>query len=82
MSCAALEWDKTLQDYVECSPASTIHMVRLIGLVTAEMPLCDNHRRFFEEEMQKFGGHLDRKKRVQIIKKKGPSSPTERQEKA
>jgi hypothetical protein len=68
MTCAALDWDKKIRDYVECSAPKTIRMVRITGLVTAELPLCDNHREVFEEEMAKFGGHLDTQKRVQVMK--------------
>jgi hypothetical protein len=72
MSCAALDWDKTIRDYVPCSPSSTIRMVRIVGLVTTELPLCDNHREWFEDQMAKFGGYLDTQKRVTVL----PSKPT------
>jgi len=67
VKCTALDWDKTIRDYVACSPETTIRLVRIVGLITAEIPLCDNHRRWFEEEMAKFGGHLDTQKRVIIV---------------
>jgi hypothetical protein len=67
LRCAALDWDKSVRDYVACSPVSTVRMVRVTGLITAELGLCDNHRRYFEEEMEKFGGHLDQTKRVTVL---------------
>lgn len=67
MRCSALDWDRTQKDYIECSPSTTVQMVRLIGMITVELPLCDNHRFMFMEELERFGGHLDTKKRVQVL---------------
>ena len=72
MSCAALDWDKTIRDYVQCSASTTIHMCGSSAWWTAELPLCDNHREWFEDQMAKFGGHLDTQKRVTVL----PSKPT------
>lgn len=67
MDCAALVWDKTRKDYIECDLRNPIQMVRMIGIVTVQLPLCDAHRRLFEEEFASFGGHLDTRTRVEIV---------------
>lgn len=63
MKCAALDWDKTREDYVPCD-TSTPKMVRLIALITVDVPLCNIHKELFETSLAQFGGSLDRVKRV------------------
>lgn len=77
MTCAALDWDKTRKDYIPCTPNGKIEMVRLIGMITVEQPLCDAHRLQFEEEMALYGGCLDRKKRVIVVRTETKAEPEE-----
>lgn len=64
MRCAALDWDKSKKDYVECSPTGETRVVRILGIVSVEVELCEIHRRIFEEELAIFDGCLSRKSRV------------------
>lgn len=68
LRCAALDWDKTSKDYVECDRTSPAKMTRIEGLVTVQVTLCDTHRYQFEEELARFDGCLSRKNRVKVLK--------------
>jgi hypothetical protein len=68
LTCAALEWDKTRKDYVECDLRNPVQRVRLLGIVAVEVSLCDAHRVLFEDELTRYGGHLDTQRRVEIVK--------------
>jgi hypothetical protein len=67
MKCAALDWNRGEKDYVPCD-TSAPSMVRLVGLVTVEVPLCDAHRFQFKHELALHGGSLDKTKRVEVIR--------------
>lgn len=67
MNCAALDWDKTRKDYVPCSPKETVRRVRLQAIIAIEVELCDTHLRIFKDELEKFGGGLDKEGRVKIL---------------
>jgi predicted DNA-binding protein with PD1-like motif len=67
--CAALDWDKTRKDYIECDLRNPVRVVRLRGMITVELPLCDAHRMLFSDELDRFGGHLDKTRRVEIVKR-------------
>jgi hypothetical protein len=68
-SCAALEWDKTRKDYVPCSPSGKTELVRLLGIICVELPLCAAHREVFEWELARYGGHLDPTPRVVTVQR-------------
>lgn len=68
--CAALDWNRDLKDYIPCSPSGKTKRVRLLGIFTVEVLLCEAHRMQFEEEFRRFGGHLDQRPRVIILEEK------------
>jgi hypothetical protein len=68
MICAALDWDRTRKDYVECDLRNPVQLVRLCGIVTLQVSLCDAHRALFEREFAVFGGKFDKVKRVKVVR--------------
>lgn len=67
LRCAALDWDKTRKDYIECDPTEPAKMYRILGIVTIQVPLCPIHRELFEQELAIFDGCLRTKNRVEEI---------------
>ena len=49
MICAALDWEKSAHDYVECSAHDGIRAYRLDGLlISVEVTLCESHADYLE----------------------------------
>lgn len=62
--CDALDWDKAHRDYTGCAVGEATKRLRILGLVTVDVTLCATHRRVFEEELARFDGCLDRRRKI------------------